>query len=160
MDEELRERLQMDRKIEEVIMEVVEIFLIPRFMSYGMEATGEWRENLRVEGNKLYGRKYTEQLEYGRRPGTYVPIEPLRKWAQAKFGMEYNAARSMAFAVSKKIYAEGTKWYKQGGTELMEVLESPEVDRYMKNQLGWHIRSTTEIYFSQVILAELKKADV
>lgn len=56
-----------------IMQEVVDKFLIPKFDSYGMEATGEWRRNLEVKAGQnvgyINGRHYSEQLALGRRPG-------------------------------------------------------------------------------------------
>ena len=108
----------------------VDTILIPHFMELGLDATGEWRNslNVRAEGSTgiINGRKYTEQLVWGRRPGAMPPIQPLITWAQAKLGLSGNEAKSAAFAIAKKIANEGTNIYKEGGTDLLEVLQAPE----------------------------------
>lgn len=120
-------------EILETMQWVVDDILIPHFMQLGLDATGEWRESLNVRADDqvgvINGRKYTEQLVYGRMPGAMPPIAPLEKWAQVKLGLSESQARSAAFAIAKKIAKEGTNIYKDGGTDLLEILETPEVQK-------------------------------
>ena len=108
--------------------------LIDSHNRLGMKATGDWIESLayEVDGttSKITGNKYTEQLVQGREPGRRPPIDPLQRWAQAKFGVGEKEARGIAFAVSKKIADEGTTWYQKGGSDLLEaVLTQENLDR-------------------------------
>lgn len=123
-----------EQEVEKIMRDVIDLFLIPRFMSLGMNATGQWRDNLEARGNTIWGREYTESLVYGSPPKTVVAIEPLIKWAQAKFGYSGNRAISVAFAVKKKIYREGTEYYKEGGTTLLEVLNEKKTLDYVTNE--------------------------
>lgn len=126
--------------IERIFNKVIELFVIPRFEELGMEATGEWRENLHVESGmnsvSIMGRQYTEQLTNGLEPGHLVPIPALQEWAKAKFGLNDQAALSAAFAVREKIKQKGTTWYEQGGSNLIEVLQEPRTLQYINDELG------------------------
>ena len=128
---------------EDTLNEVVKRFLIPKLNELKMNASGKWLQSLEVENNKIRGRKYTEQLVYGRAGGKRPPIAPLEKWVQAKFGYSGTQAKSMAFAVAKKIEKEGTSWHQKGGSDLLEVLETPEVINFINEKLGNYL--TTEI---------------
>lgn len=123
-----------------ILNQVVELFLIPKFESLGMNATGEWLDNLeiRIDENSgtIRGRQYSEQLAKGREPGKRPPIEPLKRWAMAKFGYDEKRALGVAFAVANKIAKEGTSWYQKGGTDLIEVLNSDEVSLYIRERLS------------------------
>lgn len=125
--------------IKETMNWIVDTILIPHFMALGLDATGEWRSNVstRVEGETgiIRGRKYTEQLVWGRKPGAMPPIAPLERWAQAKLGLQGSQARSAAFAIAKKIANEGTNIYKDGGTDLLEILETPETQQKITKHL-------------------------
>lgn len=127
---------------------VVDTILIPHFNELGyqggtLNATGEWIENLntRAEGvtGIINGRQYTEQLVWGRRPGLRPPIAPLERWAQIKLGLSGQEALGAAFAIANKIAKEGTEIYKDGGTDLLEILEAPEtisrINEFLANQL-------------------------
>lgn len=128
---------------------VIDRWLLPKFNELGMNATGEWKDNVHAlsEPNKgiISGRKYTEQLVYGRKPGNMPPIEPLIKWAQAKFGVDYDAAKGIAWGTAKKIQKEGTTWYQKGGTDLLEVLEQPEVIEFINSQIGKYLQAEVQL---------------
>jgi len=125
--------------IESILKDVIKLYLIPKHIDLGMKATGEWIESLEVEGNTIRGRKYTEQLVYGRSAGTMPPIAPLEKWVNAKFGIGGTQAKNIAWAVAKKIEKEGTSWKQKGGSDLLEVLESKQVIDYINERLGKYI---------------------
>ena len=130
-----------DETIKEVLDEVVDKFLIPRFMQLGMKATGKWLESLEVEADNgvgyIKGEHYTEQLVFGRRGGSNPPIKPLMEWVKAKFRIsDEKQVRSIAFAVQKKIAKEGTTWHKKGGSNLLEVLEEESTKDYIRERVG------------------------
>lgn len=125
-----------DAKFEEILNEVIRLFLIPKHKELGMEATGEWINSLESKGNTIRGRKYTEQLVYGRSAGKAPPITPLEKWVTAKFGITGKEATSFAFAISKKIAKEGTSWKQKGGSDLLEVLETRAVMDFINSKLA------------------------
>ena len=137
-----------------IVRDVIDLFLIPRFLALGMEATGEWREALEAKDSSIYGRKYTAQLVNGRSPGTFAPIEPLKRWAMAKFGYDEREALSMAFAVSKTLKEKGSKYYQQGGTDLLEILNSTKVLNFISQTSERMITENVRIYLTR----ELKSA--
>jgi len=122
-----------DDQIEKILKDVIDLFLVPRFLELDMDATGEWRDSLEVVGNVIRGRKYTNQLVNGRQPGKFAPIEPLKRWAMAKLGLDDRQALSAAFAISTKLKNEGSSHYIEGGTDLLEVLQSPEVIKFIND---------------------------
>lgn len=126
-------------ELEAILQKVIDNFLIPRFNELGMNASGEWLANLEIEvgddEGKIRGRKYSEQLAKGRRPGKAPPIRQLERWVNAKLGISGTEALSMAFAIAKKIEKEGTTWYKKGGTDLIEVLSEPKTIQFMQEEL-------------------------
>ncbi|SHJ20560.1 hypothetical protein SAMN05443429_11235 [Cruoricaptor ignavus] len=122
------------------MLEVVHLFLIPKFNQLQMNATGEWLGSLEVkateEGGQVWGRHYSEQLAKGREPGSMPPVEAIEKWVRAKFGLQGSEARSRAWAVAKSIEKKGTTWYQRGGSDLIEVLESNEVKEFVEKKIG------------------------
>jgi len=138
-----------DSKIEEILNDVIRLYLIPKHKELGMEATGEWIKSLEAKGNTIRGRKYTEQLVYGRNAGTAPPIKPLEKWINAKFGISGKEATSFAFALSKKIEKEGTSWKKKGGSDLLEVLEKPEVINYINNRIASYLQAEVSLQITR-----------
>lgn len=131
-------------EIENVLDKVLTLFLIPRFRELGMEASGEWLQNLeKVAGENsgtIRGRQYSEQLAKGREPGKLPPISALERWVTAKFGVTGPQATSMAWAVAKKIEKEGTSWYQKGGSNLLEVFEEPRTLQYIQDELSGIIK--------------------
>lgn len=129
--------------IAEALQKAIEA-LIQRYEGLGMKATGEWIESLEgvVEPMKgiIRGAKYTEQLVQGRAPGRMPPVDPLQKWVESKLGKSGKEARGIAFAVARKIGQEGTTWYKKGGSDLVEVLQDPEIVRMFYSIVGEHLR--------------------
>ena len=127
-----------DELIISTIQGVIDLFLKPKFISLGMNATGQWLNSLEaraVNGNgEIWGMDYTYWLVNGRKGGTAPPIAPLITWVNAKFGIGGNEAKSIAFAVAAKIKKEGTNYYPEG-TDLLEVLNSKEVLDYIYSQL-------------------------
>lgn len=120
--------------IEQVMNDVIDRFLIPRFEELGMRATGDWEKGLEAvaEPNRgiIKGLDYTEQLVHGQGPTT-VPISDLKRWAKAKFRLSDSATEAVARRVQSKIQREGTSWYEKGGSNLLEVLEEPAVINFI-----------------------------
>lgn len=128
-----------DEVIIQTMQGVVNLFLIPKFVSLGMNATGQWINSLEprvVNGvGEIWGMDYTYWLANGRKPGKAPPIAPLVSWVNAKFGIGGAEARGIAFAIAQKIKKEGTDYYPEG-TDLLEVLNSKEVLDYIYSQYG------------------------
>ena len=127
-----------ENDINQIMQEVIEKFLVPKFNELGMDATGLWLQSLETEARQnvgvIRGQDYTEFLARGRRPGNRPPIAPIERWVNAKLGIGGQQARGVAFAVANKIANEGTTWYQQGGTDLLEVLESQECIDYVRSR--------------------------
>jgi len=119
---------------------VIDLFLIPKFNELNMNASGDWIESLtpEVEGEHgvIKGKYYTYWLVNGRQPGTYAPIAPLIRWVGFKLGLSGKDAVSAAYAINNKIKNEGTTHYETQGTDLLDVLKSPEVTQYLYTTIG------------------------
>jgi len=83
-----------------------------KFDSQNLNDTGEAKDSLsyKVEGNKLIieGKARALFLEFGRRPGTFPPIAPIRAWAIRKLGVSEDEADGVAYLIARKIAREGT----------------------------------------------------
>jgi hypothetical protein len=116
---------------------VIDNFLKPKFISLGMNASGNWINSLEprvVNGNgEIWGMNYSYWLANGRKPGKAPPISALMPWVTAKFGVSGNEAKGIAFAVANKIKNEGTSYYPEG-TDLLAILNSEEVKNYIYSQ--------------------------
>jgi hypothetical protein len=139
----------------ETMQWTVDNILIPHFMALDLNATGEWVANVKVRAENtngiISGRKYTKQLVDGREPGKMPPIAPLERWAQAKLGLSGQQARSAAFAIAKKIAKEGTEIYKDGGTDLLEILENPDTQRKIAEHLQQRYAVQVKLYLEREI---------
>jgi len=128
-----------DEEIIRVMQGVIDLFLIPKFMSLGMDATHKWLNSLEARANngngEIWGMDYTYWLVNGRKPGVMPPVSALLPWVNAKLGITGKEALSVAFAVATKIKNEGTSYYPEG-TDLLEVLNSPECKAYVIEQIG------------------------
>ena len=125
--------------IEQVLQEIVDKFLIPRFNQLNMNASGQWINSLEVDfdgkfGN-IKGQDYTKYLVEGRPNGSMPPISVLIKWVEDKFGYTGQQAINTAWAVAKKIQREGTEYYPDG-TDLLEVLQTKEVTDYFNDRVA------------------------
>lgn len=58
---------------------------------------------------RFKAKSYWRQVDKGRRPGKFVPIKPLVRWARLKLGLSGDEATSAAFAISRSIKKKGTK---------------------------------------------------
>ena len=132
---------------------VVEQFLIPKFNELNMNASGEWLESLETEARDnvgvIRGRDYSEWLAKGRGPGGMPPVSQIELWVNHKLGLYGSEATSAAWGIAKTIQAEGTTWYKQGGTDLLEVLESPEVIAFIQEKYRGAIQLQVKIAFER-----------
>lgn len=142
--------------IEQVLSEIVEKFLIPRFKDLGMNASGQWIDSLSVEydgkNGIIKGQDYTKYLVEGRPGGTMPPINVLIDWVQNKLGLSGQEAVNVAWAVGMKIKREGTDYY-PNGTDLLEVLQSPEVTTYFNARVSGYLIEEIKLTFNR----ELKK---
>ena len=81
--------------------------------SKNISNTREAANSLRVEFGENFvnsiGIFYLEFLDTGRGPGRMPPIAPLIRWAENKFNVDFDEAKSIAFAVAKKIASIGTE---------------------------------------------------
>ena len=145
-----------DAEIKRILTNVIERFLIPKFYTLGLEASGNWRAQLEVRKSSIFGTKYTEQLVYGRQPGTFAPIQPLKEWAKIKLGLDDRQALGAAFAISKTLKEKGSLIYQNGGSDLLEVLNSNQVLDYINTEIGNYISQQTVINIRNYVQQKLR----
>lgn len=136
-----------DTEILEVIQEVVDKFLIPRFKELGMNASGEWIKSLEVELRSpneavIRGRFYSYWLARGRGANADQSPEALSRWAVwagNTFIKEWVKAKGIAanpIAVAYNIAKKGTKSKRTRGTTLLEVLTEPATIKYVEDRIA------------------------
>ncbi len=129
--------------------------LIAKHKELGMKASGQWIESLenrseRLSG-QLWGEPYTEQLVNGRGPGKFPPIKMIEKWIYDK-GITPDGIKisSLAFLIARKIAKEGTEYFKQGGTDLVEAVITPQriqdiIDKVTEFQINSFLSDITGV---------------
>lgn len=139
--------------------------LIQRHDELKMRASGKWAASLQEEitesanrvNVKLYGESYTKQLVDGREPGKFPPIKAIEEWIYHKgikaVGKNISIS-SLAFLIARKIAKEGTKYFKQGGTDLVESVITPQriqsiIDKVADLNMDFLIKGMVE-QFKQV----------
>lgn len=136
-----------DAEILNIIQQVVDQFLIPKFNVLGMNATGRWLQSLEVGARDsvgvIRGESYTEFLTKGRRPNENQDPKAKAKWA---FGMANNNPQFKAWLqarglveygvqIAYKIADKGTTWHEKGGTDLIEMLNERQVIDFINNKI-------------------------
>lgn len=139
-----------ENDIREVTQKVIETFVIPDFMQRGHDASGQWVRSLgfRSEGDKgiITGTDYTKYLIDGRGPNKDQNPEAITNWARW-YGQNVFAnwiqAKGLGlnpYAVAYKIAREGTKIYRDGGSDFLKILETEEVQRFIIENLSATIK--------------------
>lgn len=108
--------------------------LTTRYVELGMKASGKWDKEKTVEisesgtvvSAKIEGTPYTRQLQFGRKPGKFPPLAAIEQWIRDKNIQPDIPIRSLAYLIARKIAKEGTKYFKQGGTDLVDSVVTPE----------------------------------
>lgn len=76
----------------------------------------------------LYMNDYYQTVDEGRKPGKYVPIGPLEKWANLRLGLSGKEAKGAAFGISRNIYKFGiapTYFYSEAVDSMEQQLDGP-----------------------------------
>lgn len=127
--------------------------LIAKHNELGMKASGKWIESLENRSKRLsgvlMGEPYTEQLVNGRKPGKFPPVAMIRQWIEDKgITPQDITVSSLAFLIARKIAKEGTQYYKQGGTDLVEAVITPaRIQSIIDKVSEFHINNfTSEVY--------------
>ncbi len=146
-----------------VEFEAIRKELVKRHDELGMRASGKWANSLEVEISKtdgksiakLYGEKYTEQLVFGRKSGKFPPIKAIEQWIIDKGIQPIESdlkISTLAFLIARKIAREGTKYYQQGGTDLVASVVTPERIQSIINQ----VREINVVTLTRGLVEQLK----
>jgi hypothetical protein len=146
-----------------VEFEAIKKDLIKRHNDLKMKASGKWESSLKVDvlGSqdlyiaRIYGVQYTEQLVFGRKPGKFPPIKAIEQWIKDKgiagIGKQIKIS-SLAFLIARKIAQEGTKYFKQGGTDLISSVFTAERIQSIIDK----IREINLTYITNGLIEQLK----
>ena len=150
-----------DEDVVRTMQGVIDLFLIPKFIELGMNASGRWISSLEARSDNLNGQiwgvDYTLYLANGRAGGKRPPIAPIISWVGYKLGLSGAEAVSTAWAIATKIGNEGTSYY-PNGTDLLEVLKSKEVTQYVydsyKLQIGAQVKLSITKDLKRILLTQ------
>ena len=141
--------------------ELLKSDLIKKYDELGMRASGEWANSLQVDtfnlSARLYGKNYSEQLEFGRRAGKQPPSKAIEQWIRDK-GLDSRLTGKMtvsglAYIIARKIAREGWRREKYGGVELISQVVTPErmqtiIDRVTDEYIPTFLKEITLLYDS------------
>ena len=125
----------------------------------GIRASGASAESLRIEtsdeGGKLYGSAYFYQQIFGRRPGSFPPIEAILEWMRGKGVQpsdEKTSERQLAFLIARKIANSGTDIY-QGKRPALSIEDRVvELKENFKREFLGEYRAKLVDHIRQIIL--------
>jgi hypothetical protein len=128
----------MSSKVLSKEFELLKEDLIRAYDAKGMRASGKFAESLEVRVNgltaQLWGESYAQQLETGRRAGSFPPISAIEQWIKDK-GIANRiqgeiSISSLAFLIARKIAQRGWKREEYGGVELIsEVVTDARIQK-------------------------------
>lgn len=130
-------------------LESIKVDLIAKHRELKMEASGDWINSLEVQtsglSGVLWGSRYTEQLVHGRESGKQPPSKVIEKWIYDK-GIqpweENMTISTLAYLIARKIGREGTEYFKQGGTDLLDAVITPQrIQRIIDSVSEFHVNS-------------------
>lgn len=133
---------EMIEKILQTEFELIVKDLKAKHIQLGMKASGDWINGVELQiapfNAKIYGEDYTEYLVSGRPPSTKLPpISAIKKWIEDKGIIpEDGNVTSLAYAIATKIKKEGTNYHKQGGTDLISAVITPERTQMIIDKIG------------------------
>lgn len=150
--------------IVEILNKVVDEFLVPKFYELNMNSSGKWLKSLAVEAENnvgvIKGQDYTKYLVQGRGPNSDQDPEALRAWA-VYYGRTVIADWARAkgvtidpIAIAYKIARDGTTWHQKGGSDLLEVLSTPEVKAFINRNLAEYANTAIKLQILKTLKNE------
>lgn len=143
-------------------IDALKLELIAKYNELGMKASGDWERSLNAIINItvttfsaiIRGNHYTEYLTKGREPGGFPPHDVIRKWIDDKgITPKDNITKDqLAFLIARKIAREGTEYFKQGGTDLIDSVITPERIRKIVDALGVALTANLEFEVNEILL--------
>ena len=118
-----------------------------KHIQLGMKASGRWIESIETKATPksgtILGEDYTEWLVKGRGPttggnkGGPTLVERIKDWINDKGVRARDISRnSLAFLIARKIHREGTEYFKQGGTDLIDAVITPQRIQRIIDRVG------------------------
>jgi len=135
---------------------------VKAYEALGMRASGQWAKELGEEVlestaklvGKVVGVHYTYYLQHGRKPGKRPPISVIKQWIKDKgIGVldRKQTITSLAFAIATAIAKKGTKYFQQGGTDLIERVLTPQRIQQVIDRVGEAILADQIVDYTQKV---------
>jgi hypothetical protein len=143
-------------------IELLRSDLIKKYDELGMRASGDWAKNLeaiiQITASNVkaifVGLDYTEYLTKGRTPGGFPPVSVIRKWIDDKGITPYDniSKDSLAYLIARKIANEGTEYFKEGGTDLVDGIITTERVRKIAEAYGKSILTNFTFEINEILI--------
>jgi len=129
-------------------LELLKKDLIAVYDAKGMRASGRFADSLETSifntengyTGILIGEDYAQQLETGRKSGSYPPIEAIKQWIVDKgiFSEALNKMKisSLAFLIARKINEKGWNRAGYGGVNLVSDVVTEERIQSIIDEIG------------------------
>ena len=150
-----------ENDINQIMQEVVDKFLIPKFNELDMNATGRWIESLETEARQnvgiIRGEDYSEYLHRGRGPNKNLSPEAVKAWvgwAGSTFLSDWVKAKGLVinpFAVAQNMARRGWSPPRSYGSDLLTVLESSECIDYVRSRYTGLMRLEVKNSFERMV---------
>lgn len=132
------EQLLTQSEIENVIDKVFDRFLRPELAQQNVNDTGRLSQSLEARSDdnqsvEVWAQFYANWADEGRSAGKMPPFDAIHGWVQRKLHKSGDEAKSIAFAIMKKIAKEGTT-AKRIPHKIFLMLESQDVILFIKNE--------------------------
>lgn len=142
--------MQTISEILQTEFELIRQDLIKKHNELGMKASGKFEDNLEVLYKEIenriiisiQGMRYTGALQFGRGPTSTSQvsnpplIEMIEEWIKVKGIRPIESSistRQLAFLITRKIHKEGTRYFREGGTDLVSsVITEKRMDSILQ----------------------------
>lgn len=124
----------MSKKILQKEFDELRRDLIIAYDAKGMRASGNFEESLDIvigdSFAELWGDEYVEQLEHGRRAGSFPPLQDVEQWILDKgvftSVLQEIKLSSLAYLIARKIAEQGWNRERHGGVGLISEVITEE----------------------------------
>lgn len=150
-----------DELIIKTLQEVIDLFLIPKFMELGMNASGSWISALSagVENGRgvIKGKDYTYFLAFGRGKNDDQSPEAINHFSRwfghyviKQWAIDKGINIDNPYMVARKIALEGTK-DRPSKEQVLTVLKSQEVTDYIYEKMRVDLKNSVTLQIKRML---------
>ncbi len=151
-----------DEQIQKVMQGVIDNYLIPSFIASGHNASGKFIQSLSADGNNnkgyINGNDYIFFIINGRKPNKDQSPEALNhfmRWAGHYIFKDWVKEKGISanpYAVALHV----GKYGYEGDRTILDILQSPDVQNYVYNEMGIYLNGQIKLTINQSINALFK----